>query len=141
MMRHFTKTIEIAAPPERIWPVMTDIERWPEWTPSVTSIKKLDGKPFGVGSRARVTQPKLRPALWRVSEIEAGRGFTWVSGIPILRVIGRHVIEAFGTGSRVTLSVEFQGFLGWLAARAFGKLTRQYVEMEAAGLKRRCEAS
>jgi hypothetical protein len=34
-------TIEISAPPERVWEVMTDIENWPRWNPDIrkTSVK------------------------------------------------------------------------------------------------------
>ncbi len=40
-MRHFSITVDIAAGPERVWEVMTDFKRWPEWTASVTSIEQL----------------------------------------------------------------------------------------------------
>jgi uncharacterized protein YndB with AHSA1/START domain len=29
--------VDIAAPPEKLWTVVTGIERWSEWTTSVTS--------------------------------------------------------------------------------------------------------
>jgi hypothetical protein len=44
-----------------------------------------------------------------------------------------------GQGSRATLAVEFKGLLGWLVARVMKNLNEEYVGMEAAGLKRRCE--
>ena len=134
------KTIDIAAPPERVWQVMVDVEHWNEWTASITSVKKFDAVPFAVGSRARVSQPKLRDAIWTVTQLEPGRTFTWTSGVPgLLRAIGSHTVEPTKKGTRATLSVEFRGLLGWLAAGAFGKLTEEYIGLEAAGLKRRCE--
>ena len=133
------KTIDIDAPPQRVWQVMIDVVRWREWTASITSIERLDTGPFKVGSRARVLQPKLRPAVWTVTQLEPGWSFTWTSGIPGVRVIGVHAVEPVGQGSRAVLSVEFKGLFGGLVARLMRKLNDEYVGMEAAGLKRRCE--
>lgn len=36
-------TTEITASTGRVWAVMTDVERWPEWAPTVTSIELLAG--------------------------------------------------------------------------------------------------
>ena len=138
-MRTFNKTVDIAAPPDRVWKVMVDVERWREWTRSIKSVRRLDGGPFGVGSRARVSQPKLLPAVWTVTRFEPLRSFTWSSGSPGLRVSGSHSVEAIDRGSRVTLGLQFDGLFGSLVARLLRKLNLEYLDLEAAGLKRRCE--
>ncbi len=66
------QTIDVAAPPERVWRVMSDVGRWPRWTASVTSVQRLDSGPFAGGGRAR-----LPPAVWTVTAPEPGRSFTW----------------------------------------------------------------
>jgi uncharacterized membrane protein len=137
----FIKTIEIAAPADRIWKVMTDVAQWPGWTASVTTVKRLDAGPFDVGSRARVKQPKLLPAVWSVTAFDAGRSFTWMSRMPGLRILGSHRVESIGDRSRVTLSIGFTGVLSGFAIRAFRKLNEEYLNMEAMGLKRRCESA
>ena len=71
-MREFTTSIDIAAPRERVWQVMSDTDRWCEWTASVTSAKRVGNAPFAVGTKVLVRQPKFPPALWTVTEIEPG---------------------------------------------------------------------
>lgn len=140
-MTHFSITVEIHAPPDRVWAVLRDIERWPEWTPTVTSIQRVNRGPLAVGSRARIRQPKLLPAVWQVTELEEGRSFTWVSRGPGVRVTARHWVEANGGGSRATLSLHYAGLLGPLFARLTRSLSECYLALEARGLKARSEGS
>lgn len=135
-MAHFSITVDIQASPERVWAVLCDIERWPEWTSSVTSIERLDAGPFAVGSRVRIHQPKLRPAEWQVTELDEGSSsFTWVTRSPGIQVAGGHLVEAVGAGSRATLSLQFSGLLGPLVARFYRRLNERYLATEANGLK------
>lgn len=138
-MRHFSISTDIEAPADRVWQVMSDIDRWHEWTPSITSVTRLGGGGFTVGSRVAIRQPKLPRALWTVSAIEPGRSFAWVSTAPGVRVVGRHAVEPTGAGSRATLSLTlegpFGGLLGWLTRG----ITERYIAFEAAGLKARSE--
>ena len=138
-MRTFSTSIDIAASPERVWPIMSDVERWHEWTASISGIRRLDGRPFGLGSRVLILQPRLPPNKSTVTGFEPPSGFTWVSRSPGVVATARHLIEPTAIGSRVTLSVHFGGLLGWFVARLVGGLTERYIAMEAEGLKRRAE--
>ena len=134
-------TVDVAASPEAIWAVLIDVERWPEWTASVRRARRLDVGPFVVGSRARLEQPKLPPAVWRVTELVAPHSFIWVSGAPGLTTEAVHRLDLNERGgTTVTLGISQRGPLGRLMAGFIGGLTERYVNMEAEGLKRRAEA-
>jgi uncharacterized membrane protein len=134
-----TTTIEINAPAARVFAIMADVERWHEWTASITSVQRLEPGPLRPGARARIRQPKFPPALWTVTAITDGHRFTWQSVSPGLKVVAHHVAEPISTGTRATLTVEFHGLLGGLWKALTGGITQRYIDLEAAGLKARAE--
>jgi uncharacterized membrane protein len=135
----FSAVVHIEAPPDEVVAVLFDVERWPEWTSTMTRVRRLDQGPLAVGSRAEVRQPKLPPALWQVTELDAQRGFEWETRGFGLKLEAGHLVEQDMTGSRVTLSLRFSGLLASLVARFFGSLCRRYIAIEAEGLRKRCE--
>lgn len=141
-MREFTKSIEIASPAERIWAVMSDVERWHEWTPSITSVVLTDKPPLRLGSHAVIKQPKFPAAKWRVTELVPGRGFVWISTGPGIVVSGSHQIAANATGGSctVTLRLQFTGLLGGLFGGLTAGINQRYLTMEIEGLRNRCES-
>ena len=135
----FEASVEIAAPPETVWAVMSDVERWHEWTASIASIRLLDGA-LTVGSRVRIRQPKLPATVWRVSVLEPGRYFEWQAESFGSVVVAGHRVEPAPGGSRATVWIDQGGLLGSLFGRVFKNLTLQYLDVESQGLKRRSES-
>ena len=132
-------TVTIAADPARIWSVLVDVERWPGRIPTVDTVERLDPGPLAVGSRTRLSQPRLPTAVWTVTELTEGSSFTWESRSPGVTIVATHVVEPHPEGGRLTLALSLSGPLagvGWLMTR---KLTKQYVETEAASMKRAAE--
>ena len=132
-------TVDIDAPPERVWAVLTDVEAWPEWTASITSVRRLDKGPLHEGSRVLIRQPRIPPTLWTVTELEDGESFVWTAPGPGLHTRASHTVTPAGSGSRAVLAVDPGGVLGRAFGRLYGSLTERYLDMEAAGLKQRAE--
>lgn len=142
---HLSTSLDVDAPPDVVWSVWRDLERWPEWTASITSVERLTPGELAVGLRARVRQPKLPSAVWHVTALDEGQGpssakyYTWVAKSPGVHVTATHRVEPRNGGSRVTASIEFAGFLGRLIGRGTRELSERYLQMEANGLKARSE--
>jgi len=139
-MPRFEHATAISAPPERVWGILIDVERWPARIPTVDRVERLDDGPLAVGARTRLAQPKLAEEVWTVTELTPGTAFTWTSSSTGVRVTGSHVIEPSPEGSRLTLAVDIAGWLapaGWLMTKS---LTQRYVRTEAASIKAAAEA-
>jgi uncharacterized membrane protein len=132
-------SVEIDAPADVVWTVMSDGERWHEWTASVTSVRRLDRGPLRIGSRALIRQPRFPPAVWTVTALEPGRRFVWKSGMPGMWVYGDHAVSPLASGTRATLTLTYEGLLARIMGRMTRGITLRYLNMEASGLKRRSE--
>ncbi|MEU7802364.1 SRPBCC family protein [Micromonospora arborensis] len=136
----FEAATEIAADVEQVWAVLVDVPQWPEWTSSVTRAERGEPGPLAVGATARLTQPKLRPAVWRVTELTEQREFIWVSDTPGVRTTAEHRLLPLPDGrTRVELAMSQSGMLAGLIGRLYGELFRRYLRLEADGLRSRSE--
>lgn len=124
-----THTALLAAPPERVWAEIADVERAPEWVPEVTKVERLpdrDGRPsyresFG-GFEATTVIRVSEPPLLLVKEIVPGGAFhgswTWE-------------LAPEGTGTRLTITergtVENPFFRGMMIFHDDTKSARDYA--------------
>ena len=132
--------IHIDASPDVVWEVTRDVERWPEWTPTVTSVRRVDGGPFGLGSVAWIKQPLQPESEWEVIEFTAGRRFAWTTRRRGLTMTGTHDIAPEGGGTRNTLGVDAAGLIAALLWPVLRLAMRRALADENRGLKARCES-
>lgn len=132
--------VEIDAPASVVWAVFSDVERWPEWTASVTRLVGLDGPELAVGKRFEIKQPRMPKLVWEVTELTPGQSWAWVQRSPGGRTVARHdVITESAHRTRVRQQIDQGGPLGALVGLLMRGMTRRYLELEAAGLKARSE--
>lgn len=136
-MRHEVSTT-VDAPADVVWRTVEDVEKWPEWTPTMTEIR-LDGDGLRTGGTATVRQPKQPVRTWTVTELVDGRSFTWTSTGRGLRMAAEHVVTTEDGRTTVLLTFSLAGPLAPLAGLLAGRLIRQAVDTEAAALKAWCE--
>src|SRR5690349_9591000 len=89
--------IVIDAPVGAVWDVYADVERWPDWTKSVTEVRYVDGDTLAAGARVRIRQPKLRTTVWTVATVYVGRAWTWESRVPGMHTTAVHTLEPLGS--------------------------------------------
>lgn len=136
----FEQAIDIAAPPEDVWSVLVDVEAWPTWTASMTSVQLETPGPLRLGSVAKVRQPRLAPTTFTVTEYDDGRSFAWSTGNRLLTTVGDHRVEPAPDGSHVTLTLRQEGPLAGVVGALYKGLIDRYIRMEAEGLKRESES-
>jgi uncharacterized protein YndB with AHSA1/START domain len=133
---------EINAPPDRVWAVLVDVERWPEWMASYTSVERLSQGPLTVGSTARVRQPGLSAATYTVTELVADVEFTWSSSTLGVLTTGRHVVQPRpGDRTALLLSLEQTGILAGPIGLILGPKIRRFLAIESEGLRTAAETA
>jgi uncharacterized protein YndB with AHSA1/START domain len=141
-MSIFTAEAITSASPAQAWRALIDITDWPRWTPSYKSIERLDDGAVAVGSRARVRQPRLAPAIYEVTEIDDGKNFTWTSNAAGVRTVAQHRLAPTGDGgTRIELAAELSGWLAGPVNVLLGRRIQRYVSLEANGIKAAAEAA
>jgi carbon monoxide dehydrogenase subunit G len=118
----------IAAPTERVWEVITDLEGSAERLSGVNEVEILEGPEFGVGTRWRETRTMLGKEAteeMEVTGIEPGRAYTVGAESHGSKYLSELRVEGTGDGGTIltmTFDAEPQTFLSKLMANTIGHL-------------------
>lgn len=108
---HARETTTIAAPPEKVYAVLCDFERYPEWARDLKEARVVergpDDRPVEVEFRAAAMGRSTRYRL-RYSYDDDGRRLEWrlVHGDIMRRLDGAYELAPDGDGTRVTYELE-----------------------------------
>ncbi|MFE7457552.1 SRPBCC family protein [Kitasatospora albolonga] len=141
-MPTITTRIEIAAPPQRVWDVLTDFPGHQEWDPFFV---RLEGTPRPGETLAVTIAPPggkrmdFRP---RVVELDAPHRLAWLGRLLVPGIFdGRHSFELSALPDGGTLLRHSERFSGVLTPFGRGMLARTTAGFETFNdaLKKRCE--
>jgi hypothetical protein len=143
-MHHELHTeIDIDATPEVVWQVLTELDRYSEWNPFITSSvgepevgEKLVNRMEPPGGMAITLKPN-------VTVIENNRSFEWFGTLGFPGVFdGRHRfdVEASPTGTKLTQSEELDGLLVRFMRKSVDTHTKAGFEAMNVALKARAES-
>ena len=131
----------IEAEVERVWALTLDVERWPELTPTITRVERLDDGPMTVGSQARITQPGQRPAVWTVSRLDPGVAFEWWTKVGPVTMTGGHHLRPDDSGCVNLLTLDITGRGSRVVGRLVGRRIGTAIERENRGFKDAAEGA
>lgn len=124
MSRQIETSITINAPPERVWGILTDFRRMPEWNPFITAISG-PLQPQGRLS-VRITPPGKRSMTFSptVLVVRTGRELRWIGRVLISGIFdGEHYFLLEPEGEGQTRLVQGETFNGVLVRLLGGALS------------------
>ncbi|WP_254837642.1 SRPBCC family protein [Natronomonas marina] len=103
--RRWVVGADIAAPADRVWELLVDTERWPEWGPTVAAVESPTRRiEAGTTGHVRIRGIGARvPFEIRCFDAEAMRWRWDVAGVPATG----HRVAASGDGCRVEFEIPF----------------------------------
>lgn len=143
-MRHRLHTeIDIAAAPEIVWDILTELDRYPDWNPFIVSAagelvvgERLKNRLHPPGGKAMTFTPTL-------TIVEPSRTLEWLGHLGVRGIFdGRHRFELVATpdGTRLVQREEFSGALVRLMRRSLDDTTAEGFSQMNLALKSRAEA-
>jgi uncharacterized protein YndB with AHSA1/START domain len=130
------REVEIAAPPEVVWAVLTGFEQWPDWNPDVKSMS-FEG-PVAPGSEFRW---KAGPGtiVSTLEQVDPPRYIRWRGRTLSIKAIHEWRLEPSSGGTKVETDESFSGLLARLLRGSLQKTLDRSLESGLEHLKRESE--
>lgn len=114
-MRELYTEVTITAPAERIFQILTDVERYAEWNPFIVSAQGKVAPGEKLNIRIRPPGAREQPYVVEVLRVVPGREFVWLGHMKMPGILdGTHIFELLPKGEnrvRLVHREEFRGLL------------------------------
>ncbi len=116
-----TRSIQVSATPEAVFPLLDDLRAWTEWTPWGDVESRLEGPATGPGARRVWDDPRVGSGSLTIAASRPPHSVDYVAEVEggALRFDGRITVVSNGTGSLVTWTeradLGWNPLLGWTA--------------------------
>lgn len=125
-MTHISRQTRVAASPDKVFALLSDLDRLPEWATIVVDTSEVSERPLASGCTFRQTVRIMGQELettWRVTELEPGRTIAYAATSPLGgRLEMTQTVSPHEEGSNVELELDYDlpgGWLGDLVDAAF----------------------
>lgn len=129
-----TRSVEIDAPPEAVFPLLNDLEAWAEWTPWGDVESRVEGRSSGAGARRSWDDPRIGSGSMAIVDSEPPSRVVYLVEVEdgAIRFDGVLNVEATGDGSAVEWTeradVGWNPLLRWTALAMDRSQGRQLEE-------------
>lgn len=132
--------IYINASVNEVWAITEDIKRWPEWTPTISSVRFVGEEKFEIGSVVRINQPGQPESNWTITEYIPYKSFSWETRRRGLYMKATHLLQPVESGTMNALRLEASGLMAIIMWPLLKIATRHALRKENQGLKAWCES-
>ncbi|TCK92570.1 hypothetical protein EDC19_1719 [Natranaerovirga hydrolytica] len=143
-MKELRTEIHIQAPVEKVWKVLTDVEKYPQWNPFIKSLQGdlVEGEIIQVELQPADKKPMtMRP---QIILVQKERELRWKGRMFLPGIFdGEHIFELTVLENQTTQFIhreKFSGIMVPFLKKMLDNNTRRGFEMMNQQLKERCEA-
>ena len=138
-MTEYGTTVTIAAPPERVWEILTNAGDFARWNSTIVSLEGTisEGETIALVS---TVNPK-RTFKLTVSQVDAPTSMVWSDGMPLGLFAGVRTFRVTPTddgGTEFSMREGYSGFLAGLITKTIPDMTESF-EAFAADLRTEAE--
>lgn len=147
-MTALTVRRHVAAPPERVWEVVTDLEHSPEVIRAIDSVEVHTGGDFGVGTRwteTRTMMGRTASETMEITAVDPGRSYVAEADSGNVHYRSEFHVIAEGAGTALTMTFDGQPSTlgGKVVAATLGRLsagaTRKALAADLDDIAAACE--
>jgi len=130
------REIEVGAPPEVVWEILTNFDRWPDWNPEVKSMSYEGALAPGAMFRWKAGPGTI---VSTVEEVDRPTYIRWRGRTLSISALHEWWFEERDSGTHVETEESFSGFLVRLVRGTLQKQLDRALEEGLGHLKREAE--